>query len=133
MNRHMQDIARQEAEANAAAQREYLQGTLSEEQYQWRLDEIKLAHMRKRADFYAQFGDAEKAQEYNAQADAEDLHQQMERRKDFLQKAKAMENEYFQKSLDEREQDELHLLDELGGRWGDFRGKETRVHYPNPR
>lgn len=109
----MQDIARQEAEANAAAQREYLQGTLSEEQYQRRLDEIKLAHMRKRADFYEQFGDAEKAQEYKAQADAEDLRQQMQRRKDYLQKAQKMQDEYFQKSLDEREQDELHLLDEL--------------------
>ena len=55
----MQDIARQEAEANAAAQREYLQGTLSEEQYQKRLDEIKLAHLRKRADYYTQVGDKE--------------------------------------------------------------------------
>lgn len=109
----MQDIARQEAEANAAAQREYLQGTLSEEQYQQRLDEIKLAHLRKRADYYTQFGDPEKAQEFTAQADAEDLRQQLARRKDFLQKAKAMENEYFQKSLDERQQDELRLLDEL--------------------
>ena len=109
----MQDIARQEAEANAAAQREYLQGTLSEEQYQQRLDEIKLAHLRKRADYYTQFGDPEKAQEFTAQADAEDLRQHMARRKDFLQKAKAMENEYFQKSLDERQQDELRLLDEL--------------------
>ena len=109
----MQDIARQEAEANAAAQREYLQGTLSEEQYQQRLDEIKLAHLRKRADYYTQFGDPEKAPEFTAQADAEDLRQQMARRKDFLQKAKAMENEYFQKSLDERQQDELRLLDEL--------------------
>ena len=109
----MQDIARQEEEANAAAQREYLQGTLSEEQYQRRLDEIKLAHLRKRADYYTQFGDPEKAQEFTAQADAEDLRQQMARRKDFLQKAKAMENEYFQKSLDERKQDELRLLDEL--------------------
>ncbi len=109
----MQDIARQEAEANAAAQREYLQGTLSEEQYQQRLDEIKLAHLRKRADYYTQFGDPEKAQEFTTQADAEDLRQQLARRKDFLQKAKALENEYFQKSLDEREQDELRLLDEL--------------------
>ena len=109
----MQDIARQEAEANAAAQREYLQGTLSEEQYQQRLDEIKLAHLRKRADYYTQFGDPEKAQEFTAQADAEDLRQQLARRKDFLQKAKAMENEYFQKSLDERQQDEMRLLDEL--------------------
>lgn len=109
----MQDIARQEAEANAAAQREYLQGTLSEEQYQQRLDEIKLAHLRKRADYYTQFGDPEKAQEFTAQADAEDLRQQLARRKDFLQKAQKMQDEYFQKSLDEREQDELHLLDEL--------------------
>ena len=109
----MQDIARQEAEANAAAQREYLQGTLSEEQYQRRLDEIKLAHLRKRADYYTQVGDPEKAKEFTAQADEEDLRQQMQRRKDFLQKAKAMQDEYFKKSIDEREQDELRLLDEL--------------------
>lgn len=109
----MQDIARQEAEANAAAQREYLQGTLSEEQYQRRLDEIKLAHLRKRADYFTQVGDPEKAKEFTAQADEEDLRQQMQRRKDFLQKAKAMQDEYFKKSIDERQQDELRLLDEL--------------------
>ena len=109
----MQDIARREAEANEAAQREYLQGTLSEEQYQQRLDEIKLAHLRDRADYYTQIGDPEKAQEFTAQANAEDLRQQMARRKDFLQKAQKMQDEYFQKSLDEREQDELRLLDEL--------------------
>lgn len=108
-----QDIARQEAEANAAAQREYLQGTLTEEQYQRRLDEIKLAHLRKRADYYTQVGDPEKAKEFTAQADEEDLRQQMQRRKDFLQKAKAMQDEYFKKSIDEREKDELRLLDEL--------------------
>lgn len=109
----MQDIARQEAEANAAAQREYLKGTLTEEQYQRRLDEIKLTHLRKRADYYTQVGDPEKAKEITAQADEEDLRQQMQRRKDFLQKAKAMQDEYFKKSLDEREKDELRLLDEL--------------------
>lgn len=108
-----QDIARQEAEANAAAQREYLQGTLSEEQYQRRLDEIKLAHLRNRAFYYTMFGDPKKAKEFTEQADEEDLRQQMQRRKDFLQKAKAMQDEYFKKSLDEREQDELRLLDEL--------------------
>lgn len=109
----MQDIARQEAEANASAQREYLQGTLSEEQYQRRLDEIKLSHLRKRADYYDEIGDTEKAEEYTEQADSEDLRLQLQRRKDYLQKAKAMQDEYFQKSLDEREQDELRLLDEL--------------------
>ena len=109
----MQFIAQMEAEANAAAKREYLQGTLSEEQYQKRLDEIKLTHLRNRADYYNQVGDPEKAKEFTAQADEEDLRQQMALRKDFLQKAKAMQDEYFKKSLDEREQDELLLLDEL--------------------
>lgn len=109
----MQFIAQMEANANAAAQREYLQGTLTEEQYQRRLDEIKLEHLRNRAEYYKQVGDPEKAKEFTAQADEEDLRQQMQRRKDFLQKAKAMQDEYFKKSIDEREQDELRLLDEL--------------------
>lgn len=107
------DIARQEAEATAAAQRELIAGTLTEEQYQRRLDEIKLAHLRKRADLYRQWGDAERAAEFDALADAEDLRQQMERRREYLRQRQQMESEYDKKTIDEREQDEVDLLDRL--------------------
>jgi TP901 family phage tail tape measure protein len=109
----LRDIERQEAEATEAAKRQLLDGTMTEKQYQKRLDEIKLSHMRKRAAFYEQTGDTEKAKDTNAQADAEELRMQLERKKENLQKAKQMQEEFFKQSLDEREQGELRLLDEL--------------------
>lgn len=109
----IRDIERQEDEAEAAAQREFLNGTLSEEQLQKKLDEIKLSHLRKRAAYYAQTGDLDKERETTAQADEEDLRLQLARRKDYLQRAKALQEEYFKKSLDERQKDEERLLEEL--------------------
>lgn len=109
----LRDIERKEAEATEAAKRQLLDGTMTEKQYQKRLDEIKLFHMRKRAAFYEQTGDTEKAKDTNAQADAEELRMQLERKKENLQKAKQMQEEFFKQSLDEREQGELRLLDEL--------------------
>ena len=109
----IRDIERQEDEAQAAAQREFLNGSLSEEQLQKRLDEIKLEHLRKRAAYYAQTGNLDKERETAAQADEEDLRLQLARRKDYLQRAKAMQEEYFKKSLDERQKDEERLLEEL--------------------
>lgn len=109
----IRDIDRQEQEANDAAQREYINGTLSEEQLQTRLDEIRLQHLRKRADYYRQTGNTEKEKELTEQADEEDLRQQLARRKDYEQKAKAMQEEYFKQSVDDRQREEENLLDTL--------------------
>ena len=109
----IQDIERQEREENAAAQRQFIDGTLSEEQYEAEKDRIKLKHLRYRADYYRQNGFEDEARKADAAAEAEDLRQREVRYRDYLEQAKKMEQEYFAKSIDEREQMELDLLDEL--------------------
>ena len=109
----MQDIERQEREEQKAAMRRFADGEISEEQYNKRLDDIKLRHLQKRADYYKSTNNEEKAAEYELQVEEETNRQKLERRKEYLEQAKKMEQEYFAKSIDEREQMELALLDEL--------------------
>ena len=109
----IQDIERQEREEQDAAQRQFIDGTLSEEQYEAEKDRIKLKHLRARADYYRKNGFEDEARKADAAAEAEDLRQREERYRDYLEQAKKMEQEYFAKSIDEREQMELALLDEL--------------------
>lgn len=109
----MQDIERQEREEQEAAMRRFADGEISEEQYNRTLDDIKLRHLQKRADYYKSTNNEEKASEYELQVEEETNRQKLERRKEYLEQAKKMEQEYFAKSIDEREQMELALLDEL--------------------
>lgn len=109
----IQDIERQEREEKEAAMRRFADGEISEEQYNRRLDEIKLRHLQMRADYYKSTNNEEKAAEYELQIEEETNRQKLELRKEYLEQAKKMEQEYFAKSIDEREQMELALLDEL--------------------
>lgn len=109
----IQDIERQEREEKEAAMRRFADGEISEEQYNRRMDEIKLRHLQMRADYYKSTNNEEKAAEYELQIEEETNRQKLERRKEYLEQAKKMEQEYFAKSIDEREQMELALLDEL--------------------
>lgn len=109
----IQDIERQEREEQEAAMRRFADGEISEEQYNRRLDEIKLRHLQMRADYYKSTNNEEKAAEYELQVEEETNRQKLGRRKEYLEQAKKMEQEYFAKSIDEREQMELALLDEL--------------------
>ena len=109
----MDRIAQNEADEKAAAERDYLQGILSEEQYQKELDRIKRDHLMYRSNYYRKFGDIEKADEYFNQFLAESRSQDMATLRSNLQKAQQLQEEYFKKSLDEQEQGEMRLLDEL--------------------
>lgn len=109
----MQDIERQEREEQEAAMRRFADGEISEEQYNRTLDEIKLRHLQMRADYYKSTNNEQKQAEYELQVEEETNRQKLERRKEYLEQAKKMEQEYFAKSIDEREQMELALLDEL--------------------
>ena len=109
----LHDIQRQEQEAQDAARQSYAKGELNEEQYQRKLDEIRLSHLRKRQQYFEQIGNKEKAAEWKQKADAEDDKQTIDRRNKFLKQAEALEREYLKKSIDERQQEEEKLLDEL--------------------
>ena len=109
----LQDISRQETEAQDAARQSYAKGEIDEEQYQRKLDEIRLSHLRKRQQYFEQIGNKEKAEEWKRQADTEDYNQTINRRKTYLQQLQTLEREYRKKSIDERQADEEKLLDEL--------------------
>lgn len=109
----LQDISRQETEAQDAARQSYAKGEINEEQYQRKLDEIRLSHLRKRQQYFEQIGNQEKAQEWKQKADTEDYNQTINRRKTYLQQLQTLEREYRKKSIDERQADEEKLLDEL--------------------
>ena len=110
---NMDRITQNEADEKAAAERNYLQGILSEEQYQKELDRIKRDHLMYRSNYYRKFGDIEKADEYFNQFLAESRSQDMATLRSNLQKAQQLQEEYFKKSLDEQEQGEISLLEEL--------------------
>ena len=109
----IQDIERREREEKQAELRRFADGEISEEQYNKRLDDIKLKYLQERAEYYKNTKNAEKQAEYEKQVEEESNRQKIERRKEYLEQAKKMEQEYFAKSIDEREQMELALLDEL--------------------
>lgn len=109
----IQDIERRESEEKQAELRRFADGEISEEQYNKRLDDIKLKYLNERAKYYKETNNAEKQAEYEQQVEEETNRQKIERRKEYLEQAKKMEQEYFSKSIDEREQMELALLDEL--------------------
>ena len=109
----IQDIERREREEKQAELRRFADGEISEEQYNRRIDDIKLKYLEERAKYYKDTKNVEKQAEYEKQVEEESNRQKIERRKEYLEQAKKMEQEYFAKSIDEREQMELALLDEL--------------------
>lgn len=106
-------IQREEQKEQQAELRRFADGEITEEQYNRRLDEIKIKHLQNRATYYKNIKNAEKEAEYEQQVEEESNRQKIARRKEYLEQAKKMEQEYFAKSIDEREQIELALLDEL--------------------
>lgn len=106
-------IERNEKRESLEEQRRFADGEITEEQYNKRMNEIKLKYLKDRAKYYENTKNAEKQAEYEQQVEEESNRQKIASRKEYLEQAKKMEQEYFAKSIDEREQMELALLDEL--------------------
>ena len=106
-------IERYNQEETQAEQRRFADGEISEEQYNKRMDKIKLKHLQRLANYYKSTNNSEKQAEYEQQVEDESLRQRMAQRKEFLEQAKKMEEEYFAKSIDDREKMELALLEKL--------------------
>ncbi len=106
-------IQRNEHEEKMAAQQKFIDGEITEEQYNKRMNQIKLDYLDKYATHYKTINDPEKAAEYERQVEEESNRQKLELKRDYLEHAKKMEQEYFAKSIDEREQMEIALLNEL--------------------
>lgn len=106
-------IERNEKRESLEEQRRFADGEITEEQYNKRMNEIKLKYLKDRAKYYENTKNAEKQAEYEQQVEEESNRQKIASRKEYLEQAKKMEQEYFAKSIDEREKMELDLLDKL--------------------
>ena len=108
----LEDIDRQEQEEQKAIKDKYLEGQLSEEEYQKELLRIRLDYLKRRSDYAKKYG-LQDADKYFKRYEEEDYRQKLERQKNYEQKAKAMREEYMKKSIDERQAEEEKLLEEL--------------------
>lgn len=110
----LEEIDRNEQKEIQEAQRKFADGEITEEQYNQRMNDIKLKYLDERAKYYKNDAkNAEKAAEYELQVEEETNRQKMALRKEYNEQAKKMEEEYFAKSIDEREKMELALLETL--------------------
>lgn len=107
----MADIERQEKAELAEAQKQHLQGTTSEKEYQEKVTAIRVEYLRRRAAEAKKWG--QDARQYEEQAEQLLLDDQLAKQKTFLEKVKEMREEYTKKSIDERRQEEYDLLDEM--------------------
>lgn len=107
----MADIERQEKAELAEAQKQHLQGTTNEKEYQEKVTAIRVEYLRRRAAEAKKWG--QDARQYEEQAEQLLLDDQLAKQKTFLEKVKEMREEYTKKSIDERRQEEYDLLDEM--------------------
>ena len=107
----MADIERQEKEELAVKKKELAEGKITEKQYQEDTLAIQVKYLRRRAEEAKKWG--QDARDYEAQAEQLLLDDQIAKQREFLEKAKAMREEYSKKSIEERKADELAWLDEL--------------------
>lgn len=105
------DIERQEKEELAAKKKELAEGKITEKQFQEETLAIQVKYLRRRAEEAKKWG--QDARDYEAQAEQLLLDDQLAKQREFLEKVKAMREEYSKKSIEERKADELAWLEEL--------------------
>lgn len=105
------DIERQEKEELKAKQKQLADGEITEKQYQEETLAIQVKYLRRRAEEAKKWG--QDARDYETQAEQLLLDDQLAKQRKFLEKVKAMREEYSKKSIEERKADELAWLDEL--------------------
>lgn len=93
------------------AKKNYLNGTVTEEQYEKKKSEIKLNYLKRRAAMSKLYGQEEAAAKYESEYDEAVEADALQRRKDFWQKVETLRKDYEQKGAKERMDIELQMLD----------------------
>ena len=104
------DIDKQEEEETENIRDNYIHGIINEEQYQQALSDTKLKYLKQRADMSRDWGEKEDAEKYELQYHQASQEEKLKRHEDYLEKLKAMRNEYEQKSAVEHMEIELKML-----------------------
>ena len=101
----------EEKEELEVAKKNYLNGTVTEEQYEKKKSEIKLNYLKRRAAMSKLYGQEEAAAKYESEYDEAVEADALQRRKDFWQKVETLRKDYEQKGAKERMDIELQMLD----------------------
>lgn len=101
----------EEKEELEVAKKNYLNGTVTEEQYEKKKSEIKLNYLKRRAAMSKLYGQEEAAAKYESEYDEAVEADALQRRKEFWQKVETLRKDYEQKGAKERMDIELQMLD----------------------
>lgn len=101
----------EEKEELEVAKKNYLNGTVTEEQYEKKKSEIKLNYLKRRAAMSKLYGQEEADAKYESEYDEAVEADALQRRKDFWQKVETLRKDYEQKGAKERMDIELKMLD----------------------
>lgn len=101
----------EEKEELEVAKKNYLNGTVTEEQYEKKKSEIKLNYLKRRAAMSKLYGQEEAAAKYESEYDEAVEADALQRRKEFWQKVETLRKDYEQKGAKERMDIELKMLD----------------------
>lgn len=101
----------EEKEELEVAKKNYIDGTMTEEQYEKTKSEIKLNYLKRRAAMSKLYGQEEDAARYESEYNEAVEADALQRRKEFWQKVETLRKDYEQKGAKERMDIELQMLD----------------------
>lgn len=109
----------EEKEELEVAKKNYLNGTVTEEQYEKTKSEIKLNYLKRRAAMSKLYGQEEAAAKYESEYNEAVEADALQRRKEFWEKVSKMRDEYLALDLEKQKAAELAFLEELHNKHDD--------------
>lgn len=109
----------EEKEELEVAKKNYLNGTVTEEQYEKTKSEIKLNYLKRRAAMSKLYGQEEAAARYESEYNEAVEADALQRRKEFWEKVSKFRDEYLALDLEKQKAAELAFLEELHNKHDD--------------
>lgn len=109
----------EEKEELEVAKKNYLNGTVTEEQYEKKKSEIKLNYLKRRAAMSKLYGQEEAAAKYESEYDEAVEADALQRRKELWEKVSKFRDEYLALDLEKQKAAELAFLEELHNKHDD--------------
>lgn len=109
----------EEKEELEVAKKNYIDGTVTEEQYEKTKSEIKLNYLKRRAAMSKLYGQEEAAARYESEYNEAVEADALQRRKEFWEKVSKFRDEYLALDLEKQKAAELAFLEELHNKHDD--------------
>ena len=109
----IEDLDRQYAEERQNVKDNYLHGLLDEEQYHKQLIDANLNYLKKKAEYYRQWGMLKEADAADTAYEAANQEEQMNRQQEFWKKVDKFKKDFLKKSAEEQMQFDLDFAEQL--------------------